>query len=536
MKNLTIRTRLTFAMGFLSLLLLAMGAASLYSLGSTNASLKTVYDDRLVAMGMLSSVMEQQLRSQVRYAKAVGASPEEAATHLAELRKHVDKSDAEWTAYMATYLTPEEKTLAQNYETGRKAYYEQALAPAVAAVQAHNAEQADAMFKGAMSKLFAPARESLRELMTLQLAVGKSEFEGAQSRYAAFRFLAVAAIAAGLLLAAGMWYWLVRSISVPLAQAVRIANAVAEGDLTQQIEVLSTDETGQLTSALKHMNEKLLDIVGQVRTGTDTIATASAEIADGNLDLSSRTEQQASSLEETASSMEELTSTVKQNGENARQANQLAVNASAIATRGGEVVAQVVRTMGDINASAKQIEAIISVIDGIAFQTNILALNAAVEAARAGEQGRGFAVVASEVRNLAQRSASAAKEIKTLIDSSVAKVNIGSTLVNQAGATMEQIVASVRQVTEIMGQITVAGSEQEAGIEQINQAITQMDTVTQQNAALVEQAAAAAASMQDQAGKLEKLVSVFKLTGQQSAAAARPAAHRRLVLVSPMAG
>jgi len=259
------------------------------------------------------------------------------------------------------------------------------------------------------------------------------------------------------------------------------------------------------------MNDSLLKIVREVRLGTDTIATASTQIASGNLDLSSRTEEQASSLEETASAMEELTSTVKQNADNARQANQLAVSASAVAQEGGDVVGQVVATMGSINDSSKKIVDIISVIDGIAFQTNILALNAAVEAARAGEQGRGFAVVASEVRSLAQRSAAAAKEIKVLIDDSVEKVTSGSKLVEQAGSTMAEVVGSVRRVTDIVGEISAASQEQSTGIEEVNRAITQMDEVTQQNAALVEEAAAAAQSLQDQAGKLAQVVGVFKL-------------------------
>jgi methyl-accepting chemotaxis protein len=272
------------------------------------------------------------------------------------------------------------------------------------------------------------------------------------------------------------------------------------------------------------MNDSLGRIVGEVRSGTDTIATASSQIAAGNLDLSSRTEQQASSLEETASSMEALTSTVKQNADNARQANQLAGSASEIALKGGVVVAQVVATMDSINASSKKIVDIIGVIDGIAFQTNILALNAAVEAARAGEQGRGFAVVASEVRNLAQRSAAAAKEIKGLIGDSVEKVDAGAKLVDQAGTTMGEIVESVKRVTDIMGEITAASQEQTSGIEQINQAISQMDQVTQQNASLVEEAAAAAESLQDQAGNLARVVSVFKLDGNHTGGATRPSA------------
>ncbi|NVI82604.1 methyl-accepting chemotaxis protein [Janthinobacterium sp. BJB401] len=302
----------------------------------------------------------------------------------------------------------------------------------------------------------------------------------------------------------------------PLRTAVDIARKVADGDLTAQIDASAKDETGQLLLALKDMNTSLLNIVGEVRSGTDSIATSSTQIAAGNQDLSSRTEEQAGSLEETASSMEELTSTVKQNADNARQANQLAASAAQVAVKGGEVVAQVVGTMESINASSNKIVDIISVIDGIAFQTNILALNAAVEAARAGEQGRGFAVVASEVRNLAQRSASAAKEIKTLIGASVEQVNAGSMLVAQAGSTMTDIVDSVQRVSDIITEITAASSEQSVGIDEINRAIGQMDAVTQQNAALVEESAAAAESMQHQAHNLAQVVSVFKLNGQQA--------------------
>ena len=324
-------------------------------------------------------------------------------------------------------------------------------------------------------------------------------------------------VLAAIALGATMAWLITRSITVPVNQAVKLAQTVAAGDLTSHIEVNSRDEVGQLLQALKEMNGSLQKIVDQVRSGTDTIAIASSQIASGNLDLSSRTEQQASSLEETASSMEELTSTVKQNSDNARQANQLAMSASDVAVKGGMVVAQVVDTMASINDSSQKIVDIIGVIDGIAFQTNILALNAAVEAARAGEQGRGFAVVASEVRTLAQRSAAAAKEIKVLIDDSVEKVDAGSKLVNHAGTTMDEIVASVKRVTDIMGEITSAGQEQEVGIEQINQAISEMDTVTQQNAALVEEAAAAAESLQDQASNLVQVVSIFKVDGTRTA-------------------
>jgi methyl-accepting chemotaxis protein len=296
--------------------------------------------------------------------------------------------------------------------------------------------------------------------------------------------------------------------------AAGVAASIAAGDLTVRIDLRPKDQTSMLY-AMREMRDSLANIVSQVRTGTDTITTASGQIAAGNLDLSSRTEEQASALEETASSMEEITATVKQNADNSRQANELAVSASGIALRGGAVVSQVVDTMGSITESSRKIVDIIGVIDGIAFQTNILALNAAVEAARAGEQGRGFAVVASEVRSLAQRSASAAKEIKQLIGDSVDKVDTGSRLVEQAGTTMKEVVESIQQVTDLMADITAAGREQSAGIEQVNQAITQMDEVTQQNAALVEEAAAASQSLQDQATHLSEIVSVFKLDNAQ---------------------
>jgi methyl-accepting chemotaxis protein len=327
------------------------------------------------------------------------------------------------------------------------------------------------------------------------------------------------AVALGVAAATVITRGLLKQLGGEPTYTAKIAGSIAHGDLSIGIETKSSDR-GSLLTEMKQMRNSLVDIVSQVRRGTHTITTASREIAAGNTDLSSRTELQASSLEKTASAMEELTSTVKQNADNAREANQLAATASDVARKGGEVVSQVVGTMGEINSSASKIADIIGVIDGIAFQTNILALNAAVEAARAGEQGRGFAVVASEVRNLAQRSAAAAKEIKTLIGDSVEKIGRGSKRVGQAGVTMEEVVDSVKRVTDIMSDIAAASAEQSAGIEQVNLSIIEMDGMTQQNAALVEQAAAAFQSLQDQASELQRVVSIFKLEEGAEAAAA----------------
>ena len=383
-----------------------------------------------------------------------------------------------------------------------------------------------------LDQQFTPAatayQEVVQQLVAMQHANIAAAAQANQESAAASRRLIGALAALAVLLGAVSSWLLARGIVRPIREAVRLAETVASGDLTRRIEANGRDETGALLRALRHMNDSLVAIVTEVRASTDTISDASGEIAAGNLDLSSRTEQQASALEQTAASMEQLTGTVRQNADNARQANQLAITASNVAVDGGAVVGQVIATMGSINESSRKIVDIIGVIDGIAFQTNILALNAAVEAARAGEQGRGFAVVASEVRTLAQRSAAAAKEIKLLIGDSVDKVDIGAKLVDQAGATMEQVVESIRRVTDIMAEITHASQEQTGGIEQVNAAIGQMDESTQQNAALVEESAAAAGAMQEQATKLAEVVSVFKLDAQAVAPVA-PATARTLV-------
>jgi methyl-accepting chemotaxis protein len=364
--------------------------------------------------------------------------------------------------------------------------------------------------------------KSVTAMVAYQQQAVAADAARVEAEFASSQRLQIALTLAAILAGIGFAWWIGRRIQAPLLAAVSVAQTVARGDLTSQIPADSNNETGALMRALKDMNGNLVDIVSQVRTGTGTIAEAADQISAGNLELSARTEQQAGALEETASSMEELTSTVRQNADNAREANELARSASQVAGRGGETVGRVVETMEAISGSSKKIVDIIGVIDGIAFQTNILALNAAVEAARAGEQGRGFAVVASEVRNLAQRSAGAAKEIKALIGDSVGKVEEGSRLVSDAGATMREIVESIGRVTSIMSQIAMASHEQSAGIEQVNGAIAQMDQATQQNAALVEEAAAASQAMREQAQMLAQIVSTFRFEDSASRAAASP--------------
>jgi methyl-accepting chemotaxis protein len=361
-------------------------------------------------------------------------------------------------------------------------------------------------------------RKQVQRLIGMKTQRNESAYQTAVAGQASARWLllvcGLVAVGASVALAIA----LTRAVTQPLQEAVQVTNRIAQGDLASPVETTRSDELGQLLQSIGGMQAGLRRLVAQVRESTGGIATASAEIAHGNSDLSARTEQQASALEETAASMEELSSTVRLNADNARQANDLAMNASTVAAQGGDVVAEVVDTMKGINDSSRKIVDIIGVIDGIAFQTNILALNAAVEAARAGEQGRGFAVVASEVRSLAQRSAAAAKEIKGLIDTSVQRVERGTALVDKAGATMTEVVGAIRRVTDIMGEISAASREQSQGVAQVGEAVTQMDQATQQNAALVEESAAAADSLKQQALQLVEAVAVFKLGNEAVAA------------------
>ena len=522
LNNMTIKSRLVFVIGLLSLLLVSVGSLGLYGINKSNESLRGVYQDRAVPLGDLALIVDRMQRIRLNTAMASYGRD----VDVAKQRKYLtNQRDAEitatWQKYLATNLTPAEKTLIESFNQQWKEFVE-SRERTMNSVFARDYDAAIADYNGDVSKKYDAAHTTMFQLLELQRDEGAKEYGVAQNSYESIFMTVVTVIALGVLMAGIIGFLLIRAIITPLNEAVAVANAVASGDLTSRIEVNSTNETGRLLQALKTMNDNLVDLVGKVRMGTDQITTASSEIASGNLDLSQRTEEQASSLEETASSMEELTSTVRQNADNARQANQLAAGASEVAVKGGAVVGQVVQTMSSINASSKKIVDIISVIDGIAFQTNILALNAAVEAARAGEQGRGFAVVATEVRTLARRSAAAAKEIKELISDSVSKVEDGTRLVDEAGATMDEIVSAVKRVTDIMSEISAASQEQSSGIEQVNQAVTQMDEVTQQNAALVEEAAAAAESMQDQAHELTQVVGTFKLSSASSNITATP--------------
>ena len=533
--QLSIKTRLAAGFGLLVLMMLATNATSIGRFGSISGSTKAIVE-RDWPSASAAETIDSAAREDARRTLALFIVADKGLR--AKSYERIDQDKKAIDAALATLdkLTdsPAEKALLAKIGAAR-AVYTTSFLKVADLVEADDKEKAAALMN---SETF-PALDALLELTQAMVAQQKADIEGGGRQATGdidfSRSMMIAMGVAALLVSAALAYWITASITGPLNEAVAIAQSVAAGDLTTRIEVRSNDETGLLLGALREMNASLARTVGEVRQSTATIATASGQIASGNFDLSGRTESQASSLEQTASSMEQLTGTVKQNADNARQANQLVISASSVALRGGAVVAQVVQTMGSIKDSSRKIADIIGVIDGIAFQTNILALNAAVEAARAGEQGRGFAVVAAEVRGLAQRSATAAKEIKGLIDDSVAKVDGGGALVDEAGQTMGLIVTSVKQVADIMAEITSASQEQSIGIEQVNQAIAQMDEMTQQNAALVEQAAAAAQSMLDEAATLSRSVSVFKLAdGRGQDQVAPPLAARAAPAQAPL--
>jgi len=523
LRNLKIGTRLgagfALILGAITVVMLIVNTMNTSSRKEMADNLSVANQKQLLANAMKTSVYEGGIAM-----RNIGIQSD-----VGEMQKEEGKVKAQRKLYEESKVKlvslglseDEKKILAEVARIDKET--EQPFKDAVGQALAFNGEGAVKIITSVLEPLSSKSIQEINKLVDLQTVAAQTAFENAARTGTRLSYLLFVVLIASVAFGALVAWMLTASITKPLSESLQLAETVASGDLRSTIDVEGSDEVAQLLIALKNMNDNLAATVGQVRTGTETITVAAQEIASGNADLSQRTESQASSLEETASSMEELTSTVKQNADNARQANQLVVSATNVAVKGGAVVGQVVETMGSIKDSSRKIVDIIGVIDGIAFQTNILALNAAVEAARAGEQGRGFAVVAAEVRNLAQRSASAAKEIKSLIGDSVDKVDQGSKLVDEAGKTMDEIVTSVQHVADIMSEITAASQEQSSGIEQVNLAITQMDEMTQQNAALVEQAAAAAESMEEQSVSLAQAVSVFKLnTGNAINASARP--------------
>ncbi|CAB5704016.1 Aspartate chemoreceptor protein [Delftia tsuruhatensis] len=527
MNNLRIGLRLGGGFTILLLIMLLISVTSILSMGHMARSTTEITDVALAKERMISDWF-RNIHSGSRRTTAIAKSSDPSlATFFAEDAAESSRQSGKLQDRIEPLLqSQEEKDIWVEIKKARAGYLSGRDVVTKAKAEGR-AEDAERLFTQEYQPATQRYIDMVQRLLDMQRAAIDDSAQTVLARFSASRSAIIAVVSLAFVLGALAAWWITRSITRPLAEAVRVARTVASNDLTSRITVDSRDETGQLLQALRQMNDNLAQVVGQVRSGADSIATASGQIDAGNQDLSSRTEQQASSLEQTAAAMEQLTSTVKQNAENARQANQLAASASQTAVQGGKVVAGVVDTMGGISESSRRIADIIGVIDSIAFQTNILALNAAVEAARAGEQGRGFAVVAGEVRALAQRSASAAKDIKDLIADSVSKVEAGTRQVAEAGRTMDGIVQSVQRVSDLVAEITAASQEQSSGINQVHQAISQMDSVTQQNAALVEEAAAATGSLKSQVHQLAAAVSVFRIDGAPatSAAAARPPAH-----------
>lgn len=512
MNNFNISTRITIMLGMLIFVIVAISIMGIHGMSQSNAGLKTVYEDRTMPMGELMNIQRLILRNRLAITNAVAiANPEVIEAKLKEIEANTVDTNKTWSAYMATYLTKEENVIAKRFQEAREKYLRNVIIPAMDAMRANDLEKARQVLIVQDEKFYAEVREAIVALSDLQLSVAKSEFETAQARFDNVRVMTVCFAVSAFIFALLFGRTMVCGIATALQSAVDTTVAIANGDLSSPIDTGGKDEISNLLRSLADMQSDLAKVVSTAREGSESVAAASNQIAQGNMDLSGRTESQASALEQTAASMEELSSTVKQNSDNAHRANQLAQSASTVAEEGGQLVSNVVGTMQEICESSKKISDIIGVIDGIAFQTNILALNAAVEAARAGEQGRGFAVVATEVRSLAGRSAEAAKEIKQLIGDSVNRVEQGTALVDQAGNKMCEIMTAIQLVTDIMTEISSASGEQSASVNQIGQALSQMDEDTQQNAALVEQMAAAAAALKLQAGELVQSVAVFKL-------------------------
>ena len=520
MNRFKISTRVALLASLLSLLVLVIGGLGLWGVSQSNDALHAMYEENLSKTAEIGQIQALLLRQRVLLATAL-VTPDDATitANTAAVDTNIASITRIWNSYLARPHSPPEAKLAASFTENRGRFVRDGLLPTVAALRASDVFAATQLVVDKVRTLYTPVGEGIDALLQWQMEQGKAAYQAADARYTTLRTAALAAIASGLLFAVLFTSMLVRGISRSLQQAIEAAETIAQGDLSQTITTTGQDESAQVLRALAAMQQQLMHIVADIRSGGESVASASSQIFTGNSDLAARTEQQASALQQTAAAMEQLNATVQHNADNSRQAEQLATSASNVALRGGEVMGQVVTTMQAIQTSSGKIADIIGVIDGIAFQTNILALNAAVEAARAGEQGRGFAVVASEVRSLAGRSATAAKEIKDLIQASVARVSQGTALVNTAGATMQEAVSAIQRVTTLMTDIRTAGAEQSSGMAQIGIAVQHLDQSTQQNAALVEELSAAARSLQEQAQGQVQTIAVFTLG---SHAIARP--------------
>lgn len=512
-QNTSIRVRLALAMGFLSALLLVGGVMGIVGVAMSNNDVQVLYSNRLASAQALDRTSVSLARARLwLFRIALDPNAPSVPQQAKAARQLIDDAKKAWEQYRALDVSgANESSRTVDVNAKFDKLLSGGLEPMLAAAFAHDPAKLIDVALHTPASMFIDVTDGMDALTAMQVAAAQETYDNAQTRFHRFIYLAVAGIVMALVAALMAWRNLQRAIGEPLASALEHFNAIANGDLTRRVEVRTNDEMGRLLAGLQTMQRKLVETIGVVRTGSQSIDVAAQEISAGNLDLSQRTEEQAASLEETASSMEELTSTVRQNADNAKQANEVVLSTAKLTEQGNLAAQEVVQTMRSLSDSSGKIADITSVIEGIAFQTNILSLNAAVEAARAGEQGRGFAVVASEVRSLAHRSATASREIKELITDSLNRVEVGARQADRATGTMAEILASVRKASNLMSEIAAASEEQSKGIEQVNSAVVQMDQVTQQNAALVEQAASAALSLKEQARHLDDTVSIFRV-------------------------